>query len=376
MTAKKTLFYDRHLDLGGKMVDYAGWVLPVQYQGIIEEVHRVREKAGIFDVSHMGEILVEGRGALEFLQKVLTNDAARMKTGRAMYSPVCYDDGGTVDDILVYCYSREKFLLVVNAANTAGDFDWFSRHCPRDVTLRDLSEEMAQIALQGPNSGEILLAVADSSILALKYYQFLPEVPVAGIRCLVSRTGYTGEDGFEIYCNRQEAREVWGELWSAGREDGLGLAPVGLGARDVLRLEAAMPLYGHELSPKITPLAAGLERFVSFDKGTDFIGREALLRQKREGPAFGLCGLVTEGRGIAREGYRVRAGSVDIGWVSSGSWSPTLNKAIALAFVRPEFAVAGTEVQVVIRDREHGARVVQTPFYRREKQWDGRYRKA
>jgi len=376
MTARKTPFYTWHLDLKGKMVDFAGWVLPVQYDGIVEEVRRVREGAGIFDVSHMGEILVEGKGAAGFLQKMLTNDVAGLKEGQIKYSPVCYPDGGTVDDILVYCFHGEKYLLVVNAVNTEKDFAWLGKHCPDDVTLRDLSKETAQIALQGPNSLEIMLALAEKRVASLRYYHFLPEVAVAGIRCLVSRTGYTGEDGFEIYCSWQEAKEVWGELWSAGRENGLGLVPAGLGARDILRLEAGMPLYGHELSEKISPLYAGLGRYVSFDKSIDFIGREALLKQKEEGLRFKLCGLVMAERGIAREGYTVRSGGADIGWVSSGSWSPTLDAAVALAFLSPGYAAAGTRVEVVIRGREYGAEVVKLPFYRREKQWNGRYRKG
>jgi aminomethyltransferase len=230
-----------------------------------------------------------------------------------------------------------------------------------------LSEGLAQIALQGPNSLEILISLTDKSLAAMKYYNFLPDVRVAGIKCLVSRTGYTGEDGFEIYCSRSDARELWGEIWSAGQEDGLGLVPAGLGARDILRLEASFPLYGHELSEKITPLNAGLDRFVSFTGDRAFIGREALLKQKMEGVNPKLCGLEMLARGIAREGYKVKAGNKDIGWVSSGSYSPTLDKAVALAFLEPEHTAEGNHVQVVIRDREHTARVVRIPFYRREK---------
>ncbi|MBS4023456.1 MAG: glycine cleavage system aminomethyltransferase GcvT [Dethiobacter sp.] len=367
MSLRRTPFYGKHIELKGKMVDFLGWSLPVQYEGIIAEVQKVRQSAGIFDVSHMGEILVEGKGALPFLQKIATNDISRLKAHGIMYSPVCYSSGGTVDDILIYCYNPEKYLLVVNASNAQKDLAWLKEHCSGIVTVRDISEDIAQIALQGPNSLEILLSLTDKSLAVLKYYTFVPEARVAGIKCLISRTGYTGEDGFEVYCQASEARELWGEIWSAGGEDGLGLAAAGLGARDILRLEAALPLYGHELTADITPLDAGLDRFVSFTKGINFIGRGALVKQKEEGTLKRLCGLEMLERGIAREGYSVRAQEEEVGWVSSGSYSPTLDKAVALAFLNPEHAPLGNQVQVVIRGREYNARVVKIPFYRREK---------
>jgi len=363
--AQKTPFYEKHQKLNGRIMNFAGWLLPVQYRGIIEEVHAVRNSAGIFDVSHMGEFLLEGKGAAAFLQKVLTNDISRLTENRIIYSPVCYEHGGTVDDILVYCYGPEKYLLVVNAGNTAKDFAWFSRHAGSDEALTDLSEETAEIAVQGPKSLEILQSLTDEPLFALKYYHFLPVVNIAGVHCLVSRTGYTGEDGFEIYCSGRYADTVWDAVWQAGQAS--GLEPAGLGARDVLRLEASLPLYGHELSEHLTPLNAGLDRFVSLTKAPTFIGQEALRRQQEAGLDYVLCGLVMNGRNIAREGYTVTDGSGRIGWVSSGSYSPTLEKPAALAFIVAEKAVVGGVIQVVVRGKDYSAEIVQLPFYRRKK---------
>lgn len=361
---KKTPFYEKHLQLKGAVVDYSGWYLPVQYAGIVTEVLQTRRKVGIFDVSHMGEILVEGPGAGAFLQKVVTGDLFSLTAGRVIYSPVCYPDGGTVDDILIYRYSDNKYLLVVNAGNTEKDFVWFQENAGKDLSLNNISAQTAQIALQGPNSLQIMLSLTDQPLDKLNYYHFIPEVKLAGIKCIVSRTGYTGEDGFEIYCPPGEAATVWEAIWSADQAGDLGLTPIGLGARDVLRLEAAMPLYGHELSPEISPLQAGLERFISFSKEAPFTGREALLKQKEAGLKKKLTGLALLERGVLREGYRVVDGEADIGWVSSGTYSPTLEKSIGMAFLPPDQAV-GSEVQVIIRGRAFRAQVVKLPFYRR-----------
>jgi aminomethyltransferase len=360
---EKTPFYERHLRHKGKMVDYSGWNLPVQFEGIVAEVLKTRQQAGLFDVSHMGEVMVRGRDALTFLQRIATNDLAALKDGRVMYSPVCYPDGGTVDDILVYRYDQENYLLVVNAGNARKDYQWFQEHLAGDVTLTDLSPETAQLALQGPLSQEILTAVTRAPLAALKYYRFLPEAEVGGVRCLVSRTGYTGEDGFELYCSREDALKLWDALWEAGEPR--GLAPVGLGARDILRLEASLPLYGHELSTDLSPLEAGLDRFVSFTKEPAFIGRDALQKRREEGPTKKLAGIEMLERGIPREGYPILAAGREIGWVSSGTYSPTLDKNVAMVFLEPQEAVVGREVRVAIRTREYPAQVVKLPFYRR-----------
>ena len=364
--AKKTPFYEKHVVLEGKIVDYSGWLLPVQYpKGLVEEVHDTRRKATIFDVSHMGEVSVRGKDAEAFLQKVVVNDISRLKDNAIMYSPVCYPDGGVVDDILVYRIDGESFFLVVNAANTDKDYDWFKENVFGDVELQNLSPEYAQIALQGPNSEAILQQLTDVSLGEMKSYHFLPEVKVAGVDCIVSRTGYTGEDGFEVYCKNNGAVDLWDAVWEAGQKHELN--PAGLGARDVLRLEASMPLYGHELSKELTPLQAGLDRFVALDKTVEFNGREALRKQKQERISRKLFGLEMLERGVPREGYPVKVEDQEIGWISSGSYSPTLDKFIAMAFLDPEIVRQTGEVDVMIRNRSYRAGITKMPFYRREK---------
>ncbi len=364
--AKKTPFYEKHLALEGNIVDYCGWLLPVQYpRGLVEEVHDTRKRATIFDVSHMGEITVEGRDAEKYLQKVVINDISRVRDNAIIYSPVCYPDGGVVDDILVYRINPEKYLLVVNAANTDKDFAWFQENLFGDVSLQNRSSDYAQIALQGPNSEKILQPLTDVPLSRMNNYHFLPAVTVAGVKCIVSRTGYTGEDGFEIYCNNMDASVLWDGVWDTGLKHELN--PAGLGARDILRLEAAMPLYGHELSKELTPLQAGLDRFVALNKAVPFNGQEILKNQKQEGFNRKLFGLEMLERGVPREGYLVKAQDQEIGWISSGSFSPTLDKFIAMAFLDPEVVKQNKEVQVEIRNRTYRARITKLPFYRRKK---------
>ena len=364
--AKKTPFYEKHVALEGKIVDYSGWLLPVQYpKGLVEEVHDTRKRATIFDVSHMGEVSVKGKDAEAFLQKIAVNDISRLKNNAIMYSPVCYPDGGVVDDILVYRFDEEDFFLVVNAANTDKDYDWFKDNIFGDAELKNLSSDYAQIALQGPNSEAILQQLADAPLAEMRNYHFLPEVKVAGIDCIVSRTGYTGEDGFEVYCKNDGADALWDAVWATGEK--YDLNPAGLGARDVLRLEASMPLYGHELSKELTPLQAGLDRFVALEKKIAFNGQEALKKQQREGMNRKLFGLEMLERGVPREGYPVKVGDQEIGWVSSGSYSPTLDRFIAMAFLDPEVVKQTREVDLMIRNRAYRARITKLPFYRREK---------
>ncbi len=363
---KKTPFYDKHLALNGKVIDYNGWLLPVQFpQGLVEEVHDTRNRATIFDVSHMGEVSVEGKEAEAYLQKILTNDISKLKDNAIIYSPVCYPDGGVVDDILVYRINSENYFLVVNAANTDKDYEWFKDNCFGDVRLQNLSSDYAQIALQGPNSEEILQELTDLSLAEMKFYRFQVNVSLAGVNSIVSRTGYTGEDGFEVYCKNAGALALWDAVWEAGWKK--ELRPAGLGARDVLRLEASLPLYGHELSKDINPLQAGLNRFVALDKAVPFIGQEALQKQKQEGFSRKLFGLEMLERGVPREDYPVKAGEEEIGWISSGSYSPTLDKFIAMAFLDPEVAQQGEEVNVLIRKRTYRAKITKMPFYRRDK---------
>lgn len=363
---KITPLYEQHRQLRGKMIDFGGWLLPVQYGGMLEEVLHTRKKASLFDVSHMGEFLVEGLAAEAYLQQVLTNDLTKLKDNGVMYSPVCYPDGGTVDDILVYRYHKSKYLLVVNASNTEKDFNWFSEHLVPGVTIKNLSDEYALLALQGPDSLSIVQKVTHASVGELKYYHFIPDVLLDDVECIISRTGYTGEDGFEIFCPASDAPAVWDELFAAAVSHELELKPAGLGARDILRLEAALPLYGHELTQDITPLESGLKKFVSLTKEVDFIGREALAGQLQTGLQKHLMGLVLLERGILREGYLVKKGGDEVGRISSGSFCPTLGKSCALAFLATAKVQEGDVLTVIIRQREYTAQAVRIPFYRRQ----------
>ena len=362
VTLRRTALYGAHRALGARFVDFAGWEMPVQYTGLLEEHRRVRSACGLFDVSHMGEIELRGRGALEAMQVLGTNDLGRISEGRCQYTLLCYPTGGVVDDCIVYMFSAERLLVCVNASNTEKVYGWFLEAGLGDVSIRDVSGAYAQLALQGPSSEAVLSRVASFDPSALRGFHFL-EGAVAGRGAMVSRTGYTGEDGFEIYTSPDDARGVWDALLDAGGP--FGILPAGLGARDTLRLEMAYPLYGHELSSSITPLEAGLERFVALRKD-DFIGREALLEQKARGLERTLCGLVLRGRGVPREGCPVRMGGKERGRVTSGTLSPSLGRGIALAFLPPQMSAPGTEAEIMIRDRPFAAEVVETPFYRRE----------
>jgi len=272
---KRTPLYEIHQRHGGKMIDFGGWELPVQYTGIIQEHHMVRGKAGIFDVSHMGEIEITGAKAQEFTRYLMTNDVTKLKDKQVQYTLMCYPDGGVVDDLLVYRFSEQHYLLVVNASNTDKDYQWILSHAPEVIQVANVSEQYAQIAVQGPKAQEILQKISDTDLSQIRFFWFEPQVKMAGIECMVSRTGYTGEDGFEIYLPAAQAAELWEKIIEAGGEN---IVPAGLGARDTLRFEAKLPLYGQELGPDITPLEAGLSTFVKLDSG-DFIGRDALLKQ-------------------------------------------------------------------------------------------------
>lgn len=360
---KKTALYENHVAAGAKMVPFAGYLMPVQYpSGVIAEHLAVRTAAGLFDVSHMGELLLSGRDVLPFLQKLLTNNMEGMENGDCRYSPMCNEQGGVVDDLIVYRYAENLFLLVVNAANHQKDVDWIYAHLPveGDVNMTDNSGNISELALQGPKAEEILAKVADKEMLPAKGYTFIGKMQVAGIECIVSRTGYTGEDGFELYCAREAGPALWDALLAAGKEE--GLVPCGLGARDTLRLEAGMPLYGHEMDSVITPREAALSFFVKIDKA-DFIGKQAL-EQKGE-PARRRTGLKMVGRGIAREGCAVFKGGAEIGVVTSGTQLPYMGYAGAMALLPNEYREPGTLVEVDVRGRRVEAEVVRLPFYRR-----------
>lgn len=358
---KTTPLHGLFKEMGARLVDFAGWDLPVQFTSHLEEHRAVREAAGLFDVSHMGEIEVRGPGALALVQRLTCNDVARLVPGRAQYSVLTTDRGTFVDDILVYRRGEHDFLLVVNAANTAKDFAWIAPGASSQADVSDASARFAQLAIQGPRAEAILQECTRIPLSAMTSYRFA-EGDVRGAPALVSRTGYTGEDGFEVYLPPGAAVDLYGALIQAGRS--LGLMPCGLGARDTLRLEAAMPLYGNDVDDTTTVLEAGLGRLVRFEKG-EFAGREALLRQKTAGPDRILAGFELQERGIARHGHRAMAQGREVGRVTSGTLSPTLKKSIGLVYLPPHLAAPGTRFAIAIREREVAAIVVPTPFYKR-----------
>ena len=358
----KTPLYEAHVRAGGKMVPFAGYLLPVQYQtGVIKEHMAVRQAAGLFDVSHMGEILCEGPDALANLQRLLTNSFVNLTDGQARYSPMCNERGGTVDDLIVYKRSDDHYLIVVNAANKDKDYQWMRDHQSGDVTFQDVSEDYAQLALQGPKAMDILGKLAKEESIPKKYYHAVFDGEVAGIPCIVSRTGYTGEDGVELYLDSAQAEEMWEALLEAGKEE--GLIPCGLGARDTLRMEAAMPLYGHEMDEEVTPLEAGLGFAVKMAK-EDFIGKKAM--EEAGEPGRKRVGLQVTGRGIIREKQPVYLEGEKIGTTTSGTHCPYLGYPVAMALVDAAYAAEGTLVNVEVRGRMVEAQMVPLPFYKKK----------
>ncbi len=360
---RKTPLYDWHVELGGKVVDFAGYKLPVQFDGIIEEHKAVRNGVGIFDVSHMGEFEFKGPQALEAVQKLIANNAARLKVNQILYTPMCYPDGGVVDDFLVYRLGEDRFLFVVNAANQDKDWEWVQENTGEfDVQITNQSLATGQLALQGPRAQELLQKVYDHNLEEIKFFWGNSEGRIAGQECLVSRTGYTGEDGFEIYAPNDGIVTIFEAIWEAGKE--FELQPCGLGARDTLRFEAGLPLYGHELGPKINPLEARLKIFVDLEKD-DFIGRDALLEVAEKGVERRIAGIEMKDKGIPRQGYPVEVNGEEVGFVTSGTYSPTLEKNMGIVMVKKEFAKAGSKLDIRIRKRLLGAEVVKIPFYKR-----------
>lgn len=364
---KRTPLYEMHLKHGARMVPFGGWEMPVQYSGLVEEHKAVREAAGLFDVSHMGEFEVKGPQALDLIQLVSVNNAAKLAVGQVQYSLMCYENGTIVDDILVYRLGENHYWLVVNAGNIAKDWEWVNYAVVRagltNLELKNISDEVGQIALQGPLAERILARLAPNVVLdEMNFYWAKTGISVAGIKTLVlSRTGYTGEDGFELYCKRADAMALWEALMEEGEDE--GLVPAGLGARDTLRFEAKLPLYGHEINDTITPLEAGLGFFVKFKKGVEFIGKDALEKQKEAGLTRKLVGFEMIERGIARQGYEIAKDGTVVGEVTTGSPAPSLGKNIGLGYVPVALAELGTEFDVVIRSKPVKAKVVETPFY-------------
>lgn len=343
------------------MVEFAGWEMPVQYHGVIDEHRAVRQGAGLFDVSHMGEIEVRGGNALELCQRLTANDISRMRLGQAQYNLLLNERGGVIDDVIFYRLEQDSFFICVNASNSDKDFAWLRAQAAGTAEVENVSDKYAQLALQGPRAAKILQPLTAVSLAEVKSFSFV-FADIASVRCLAARTGYTGEDGFELYCAAENAPRLWTALLDAGAAD--GLVPAGLGARDTLRLEKAYPLYGHELDDTTTPLEAGLEWVTKFSK-PDFIGRHVLLKQKERGVERKLVGLEMLEPGIARGGYPLFKNSINIGRVTSGTRSPSLGKAIALGYVGAEHAGVGEVVDVEIRTRKVPAKIVSLPFYRR-----------
>lgn len=360
---KHTPLYETYKKYGAKTIDFGGWELPVQFTSIKEEHAAVRERAGLFDVSHMGEIEVKGEAAESFLQSLVTNDVGKLKAGGAQYTAMCYENGGTVDDLIIYKKGDHDYLLVVNAANTDKDFEWITSHAPENVTVKNISGEVAQLAVQGPKAEAVLQKLTDTDLSTIGFFKFKEDVSIAGVPTLVSRTGYTGEDGFELYMPWEAAPKVWEAIIEAGSE--YGLLPCGLGARDTLRFEAKLPLYGQELTADISPLEAGIGFAVKVDKEADFIGKAALKAQKENGLTRKIVGIEMVDKGIPRAHYPVYSGDRKIGEVTTGAPSPTLGKNLGLALLEKPFTEIGTEVDVEIRGKRKKAVVVKTPFYKR-----------
>ncbi|MGD9402524.1 MAG: glycine cleavage system aminomethyltransferase GcvT [bacterium] len=357
MEPRKTPLYDSHVKLGGKMVEFAGFLMPVQYGGIVEEHRAVRRSAGVFDVSHMGEFTVSGDRALEYLNAVTTNDVAALEPFQVQYSAMLNDEGGVIDDLVLYRRDSD-YLLVVNAANTARDFEWLSGRLHEGVELKNISDAIGQIAVQGPQAEGIVAPLAADDISGLGYYHSMNS-SVAGVPCLVSRTGYTGEDGFEIYADAART----GEIWDAVLASDAGPVPCGLGARDTLRLEMAFRLHGSDMDETTTPLEAGLGWIVKMDKG-DFTGRDVLARQREEGLKRRLVGLMTQTRRFPRPGFKVRAGDEEVGAVTSGGFSPSLECGIALAYVARPHAKKTSDFSIDVRGEKVKAEYVKGPFYK------------
>ena len=354
---KRTPLFDVHVKAGAKMVPFGGWEMPVQYVGIVEEHKAVRSAVGLFDISHMGEFEVGGRSALTAVQRLCTNDAAPLTEGQVQYSLLCYPEGGIVDDLTLYRVAADRYMLTVNASNIEKDWGWVTEHEP-GATWKNVSAETALLAVQGPKAESLVRRLADTDVVSVRYYHFA-QGKVAGVRALISRTGSTGEDGFELYVPAGEAAPLWHALMEAGRPD--GIRPIGLGARDTLRLEMKFALYGNDIDQTTNPLEAGLGWVVKPAKG-DFIGRAAIEALRARGVARKLIGFEMVERQVPRHGYRILKDGAAVGLVTSGSFSPSLERGIGMGYVRADLAAVGSEWDVEIRGAGQRARVVRTPF--------------
>lgn len=362
MNPRRTPLYQVHVEAGARMVEFAGWEMPVQYAGALEEHHAVRRRVGMFDVSHMGRLELRGEDALAFAQRMTCNDVFRLADGQAQYSAFLTPEGTFVDDIVVYRFGPQRIFICVNAATCAKDLAWLQQHRQGRVEVLDRSSEFAQIAVQGPLAEQVVQRLTQVDLSTIKFYWFV-EGRVAGAPTLISRTGYTGEKGFELYVAAEQAEPLWTALMEAGRPE--GIAPAGLAARNTLRLEMRYPLYGNDIDEHHTPLEAGLGWIVKL--GTGFIGEEALRRQAEEGPAIRLCGFELTEPGIVRDGCPVHLDGREVGRVTSGGYAPSLEKSIGLVYLPADRTATGTPLTVDIRGKMRRAKVVETPFYRKPK---------
>ncbi len=361
---KKTPLYDVHVALGARIVDYHNFLMPLQYDGIISEHKNVRDNAGLFDISHMGEIVIEGKGATELVQRVITNDVSNLPDYKAAYTPICDDEGGIIDDIIVYKYNPEKYMLIVNCANINKDYKWINKFKADNTAINNLSDQIALLAVQGPKSEDIIRLVCGEECAALSRFQFA-EVTKDKMRLTVSRTGYTGEDGFEIFADQSHCVDLWNILLEKGKD--MGLKPAGLGARDTLRLEAGYRLYGNDIDDYITPLEANIDWTVKFNKA-DFIGKDSLLRLKKYGLKRMFVAFKMLDKGIPRTGNEITHNNNVIGKVTSGTFSPTLETGIGFGYVLKRFAEDKSQVNIKIRDKEYPADIVNTPFITKNKE--------
>ncbi len=357
---KTTPLIQVHKKLGGKLVPFAGWQMPIQFQGVIHEHQCVRDGVGIFDVSHMGEIEIRGPSSKNLIQKLMTNDIDTMQDNQALYTLMCREHGGVVDDLLVHRFSEDHYFLCVNAANTEKDFAWISKNADGDgVTIQDTSRETAQFAVQGKHSEALLQKLCETALNEIKYYHF-KKAKIYNFESIIARTGYTGEDGFEIYMHAGCAKKVFAAILEAGKD--FNIQPIGLGARDTLRMEMGYALYGNEIDEKSKPLEAGLSWVIKLGNADNFIGKSALAKQKSAGNKRKLVGIRLRGRGVLRPHYRVLKNAVAVGELTSGTFSPSLNTGIGLCYVSPECAESGTELEVEIRKLRVSAEVVKLPF--------------
>lgn len=359
---KKTKFYPIHEKLGAKIVEFAGYLMPIQYSSIIQEHKTVRNTVGVFDVSHMGQVFVSGENALDFVQYITVNDASKLFPGRVQYSAMLYNEGGIVDDLLVYKISDTKFMLVINASNIEKDFNWMKENNKYGVALENKSDDYSLLAIQGPDAQKVLSKICDKKV-DLEYYHFF-EAKVAGVDMIVSRTGYTGELGYEIYFEGDEAvaEKVWNAVFEAGKE--FDIQPIGLAARDSLRLEMGFCLYGNDIDKTTNPLEAGLSWITKLNKG-NFIGKDVLLNVKKDGLKRKLVGLVSDSKSFPRHGYSIKSNGNIVGTITSGTVSPVLEKPIAMGYVDSEYANEGSTVNFLIRDKEIPAVVVKFPFIKK-----------